>query len=694
MADELTEHRSFCRFCQALCGIVVRTRGDQVVDVRGDTEHPLSRGYTCPKGRALGAWHHHPDRIDVATVRAGDRVVATGWEATLDDLGARLDRIRHDSGNDAIAIFFGTGSSFDAAGGRIAAAFHHGLGSRSRYTARTLDTPCRPLVSDLMGGHPSLIPAIDHDTTTMIVFVGTNPVVSHGHLASLSDPVVRLRHLSRDGREVWVLDPRRTETARLANRHLAVRPGGDYAVFAHAIRALLPEVDRAALEARADGVERLERAVAPFDRDTAAAIAGLEPSDLDEFVAAVRRHGRLAVLTGTGATMAPAANVTEWLTRALQVVTDSFEQPGGLWFNPGFSRGMDQRTIRPSPPELRNDPGPASRPELAPRYGELPCAALADEIEAGNVRALLVVGGNIVNAFPDRARFTRALGMLDVLACVDVVETETTRRATHVLPAAGQLERADIPDYVDQYQNLVASQHTAAVVPCGGERKPVWWIFGQLGRRLGVEAMPAGLDVDTATDDDLLARFAARGALPFDEVLASPTGVTVGGPRRGWVRERVLPEGRWRVAPPDLVAQLESLTSWAHLDAPASSKAGLTLALIPGRQLRTLNSALRDVAAPGGRLDRNTIVLHPADAAAAGIAEGEDVTVHSRFGRCSGECRLDDTMRRGVVHVPHGWNEPGVNFLTSDTVHVDPLTGMPQFTAVPVEVRRTGAVSR
>jgi anaerobic selenocysteine-containing dehydrogenase len=685
MEQESREHRSFCRFCQALCGIVVRTQGDRVLDVRGDAEHPLSRGYTCPKGRALGAWHHHPDRIDVATVRAGDRIVQSGWQPTLDDLGARLAHIRDESGPDGIAIFFGTGSSFDAAGGRVAAAFHLALGSRSRYTARTLDTPCRPLVSDLMGGHPSLIPAIDHDETTLLVFVGTNPVVSHGHLASLSDPVVRLRHLASEGREVWVLDPRRTETARLATRHLAVRPGGDYALFAYAIRELLPEAERPALETRAEGVDRLERAVAPFDRDTAAAVTGLSPQDLDDFVAAVRRHRRLAVLTGTGATMAPAANVTEWLTRALQVVTDSFEEPGGLWFNPGFSRGMDQRTIRPSPAELRNDPGPQSRPELAPRYGELPCSALADEIEAGNVRALLVVGGNIVNAFPDRARFTRALGLLDVLACVDVVETETTRRASHVLPAAGQLERADIPDYVDQYQNLVASQHTTAVVPCGAERKPVWWIFGQLARRLGIDPMPAGLDVDTATDDDLLARFAARGALPFEDVVASATGVVVGGPRRGWVRERVLPDGRWRVAPPDLVAQLESLTSDGAQPHP--------LVLIPGRQMRTLNSALRDVAAPGGRLDRNTIVLHPDDAAAAGVTEGGEVVVRSRFGSCAGTCRFDDGLRRGVVHIPHGWNDPGVGFLTSGTKHVDRLTGMPQLTALPVTIEptRTGA---
>src|SRR6478752_3647885 len=162
---QIVQRRSFCRFCQASCGIVVSLDGDAldtVVKVEGDPEHPLSRGYTCPKGRALGAW-----------------------------------------------------SSFDSAGGRGAYAFHAALGSRSRYTARTIDTPCRPLVSDLMGGHPGLIPQLDDETTTMLILVGTNPVVSHGHLIGMTRPAMRLRRLTEDGREVWVLDPRKTESARL-----------------------------------------------------------------------------------------------------------------------------------------------------------------------------------------------------------------------------------------------------------------------------------------------------------------------------------------------------------------------------------------------------------------------------------------------------------------------------------------------
>ena len=681
--DAPVQVRSFCRFCQALCGIVVTVDGEQVVSVRGDDEHPTSRGYLCPKGRAMGAWHHHPRRLDDPQLGDGSRdgtFRAVPWDVALDDLGAKLDKIRAESGPNAIGLFFGTGSSFDAAGGRGAFAFFHALGSHSRYTARTIDVPCRPLVSDLIAGNPNLIPAIDVETTTMLILVGGNPVVTHGHLASLPDPVRTLRRLTGEGREVWVIDPRRTETAALATRHLSPRPGTDWALFAHVTRELLADgADHAFLADHADGLDRLTEAVAPYDSATAATITGLDPADIADFIAAIRRHRRCAVVTGTGVSMAPAANVTEWLTRIVQVVTNSYEQPGGLWFNPGVVRCMDHRSTRPSAAALAAVPGPASRPELSGRYGELPCAALADEIAAGNLRALIVVGGNLATSFPDHQRTVEALRNIDVLVVVDVIDTETTALATHVLPATGMLERADIPDYVDSYQAQLMSQYTPAVVPAGGQRKPVWWLFAQLGRRLGLEVMPPGLDPDTATDTDYLTSMTRRARLPFDELIASPTAVVVDGPQRGWVRDNVLPGGRWRVAPAELVGQLAGL-------AADPVDAEFPLRLIPGRQLRTLNSMLRDTSAPGGRTELAWVTVHPDDAASAEVAEGDTVDVVSSFGRCPGTLRVSEAMQPGTVHIPHGWSGTNASLLTSATEHVDPLTGMPRQTAIPVRL--------
>jgi len=688
-----SEHRSFCRICAALCGIVVTVDGDQVVQVRGDPEHPFSRGYTCPKGRALGAWHHHPDRLDHPQVRRDGVLTRVSWDECLDDLAGRVASVVEESGPDAVGMFLATATSFDGPGGRVAHGLLSGLGSRSRYTALTIDTPCRPLVYDLMAGFPGLLPALDHDLTTLTVLVGTNPVVSHGHSHGMPDPVQRLRALSAGDKEVWVLDPRRTETAALATRHLAVRPGGDHAVLAHVLAELLGPgggADAAYLAEHADGVDELRRAVAPFTRAHAAAVSGLSREQLADLVAAVRRHGRLVVQTGTGSTMSAEANITEWLAVALQVVTHSYEQPGGAWFHPGFLKCLDRRTIRPSGPEPDPVPGPASRPDLAGRYGELPCAGLVDEIEAGNLRALFVVGGNPATSLPEPARLMAALGRLDVLAVADVVATETVAAATHVLPCAGQLERADVPDYVDQYMLVVASQHTAAVVAPGAERRPLWWSMAALGQRLGIATLPSGIQLETCTDDDLLAAYSRRARRPLEELRATDGVLVDEGPVRGWVEQGVLPEGRWRLAPTVLVAQLTSLTSLtshASLVEGPPLPAAATLEMIPRRQLRTMNSQLRDAAAPGGRTERGAVQLHPDDAGRLGIADGSAVLVASASGETAGTAVLDDSLRPGVVSVPHGWTDPHVGALTSATRGVDPLTGMVLQSGVPVTVR-------
>jgi anaerobic selenocysteine-containing dehydrogenase len=682
--------RSFCRFCSALCGIVVTVDGDQVVEVRGDADHPLSRGYTCPKGRALGAWHHHPQRLDVPLVGRGDERREADWDSALGDLASRLQSTAAEHGPDAIGMYMATATSFDAAGGRMAFRLFQALGTKSRYSAVTIDTPCRPMVCDQLSGNAGLMPCIDEENAGLTIFIGTNPVVSHGHTTSLPDPVNRLRALASGSRELWVIDPRRTESARLATRHLAPRPGTDHAIFAFAIRSLLRDggADLPYLERRATppDVEALRAAVEPFDLERTATETGLEHNELTDLVAAIRRHGRVGALTGTGTTMSAVANATEWLVWALQIITGSYEEPGGLWFHPGFLRCFDRRTLRPSGAELVRWPGPPSRPDLPGFYGEYPCAALVDEIEAGNLRALIVIGGNPASSLPDTPRVAAALAMLDVLVVMDVVHNDTAQFATHVLPCAGQLERADVPDYVDQYYPLVASQHTAAVVAPGADRKPLWWIAARLGEHLGHRLLPNDLSLDEVTDDILLDAYSGRGRLPLDALREAPTAVVAEGPVRGWVHERVLPEGRWRLAPHALVDDLARVAALAFESPEHPHGADDELLLVPRRLLRTLNSQLRDTQARGGRIEVPTVLLHPADAIARGVVDGDRVRVSSATGEVVASASIDAGIREGVASLPHGFTEPAIGRLTSGAIDTDPMTGMVRLSGLRVRV--------
>ena len=533
-------------------------------------------------------------------------------------------------------MYYGTWSWMDSCGRAATDRLIRQLGSRSRYSATTVDAVARVLVAELMTGNGGVFPSLDTDDPGLTILIGTNPVVSHGHAGALVDPVTSLRRIAGT-HGLWVVDPRRTETSRLASRHLAPRPGTDPALLAFLIRSVFEAgADTAYLGEHATGVEQLRGAVAPWTAERTAAVTTIASGDLAALAAAVRRAGRVSVVTGTGSTMSPQANVTEWLAWALQIVTGSFERPGGAWFNPGALSRLDtvDRQLRVVPPSA----GPPSRPELAHRYGEWPCAALADEIEAGHVRALLVVGGNPLRSLPDTTRLERAFDRLDVLAVADVVLSDTARVATHLLPVAGQLERPDVTWYQDRFPPVVSAQYTDAVVPPAGDRRLLADVMADLAERLGF-----------ASEREAMARYLQRLPRLRDErvVVADP-------PRaKGWMVDRLLPEGRWRVAPPQLVDQLREWSERAEA-APA-------LVAIPRRVVRRMNSALRDV---GRGAEDDEVWVHPRDAAQAALHDGGWVEVRSAVGSTVARCRVTTDIVAGAISIPHGLDGPNVSRLT------------------------------
>lgn len=223
-----TEHLSFCRICAAACGIVVTVEGQTVVRVRGDAGHPVSRGYVCSKARGLPAWHHASTRLDEPRVDGR----GAAWGELLDDLGSRLRGTIAGHGADAVGLYLATGLAYDSAGQIAAGMWMRAVGSSSFYSAATVDNAPVLVAAELVAGNAMLNPVWDPDRPGLLLLIGTNPVVSHGYGTTLPDPVRRLRDFRARGGRVWVVDPRRTESAQLADAHLPVRPGGDVALLA------------------------------------------------------------------------------------------------------------------------------------------------------------------------------------------------------------------------------------------------------------------------------------------------------------------------------------------------------------------------------------------------------------------------------------------------------------------------------
>jgi anaerobic selenocysteine-containing dehydrogenase len=417
--------------------------------------------------------------------------------------------------------------------------------------------------------------------------------------------------------------------------------------------------------------KRLADAVAPFDLAFTTARTGVPAAELEALLDAIRAAGRIGVATGSGLLFAPDGLVAEWLRWALLAVTGSLDVRGGMYFNPGWMSPLEQREPwTPAPEDGSYAPGPRSRPELPLVFGEMPCVAMADEIETGNLRVLIVAGGSPITAFPDPERVTAALGRLEALAVIDIVSSPLTDLATHLYPGAGPLERTNI-----QAWNGRTGLAPTVVTPAA-ERRSTWQLFAGLGQRLDIDIL-RGLDPDTATDDDIIRKVASRSRGGADELFAASTHGVLPPELFGWVG-RYLPDGKWRIAPPSMLERLPELLEATPNDRP--------LQLLCTRITATKNS---NDYLPAERLaQRPAVSLHPDDAAALGIADGDPVTVESDAGAVDCLARVDPASGRGAVSIVHGSNITNVTRLTSPNIGVDPLTGEPVMTAVPVSVRR------
>ncbi len=249
-----------------MCGLVVTVENETIAKIRGDESHELSRGYTCPKGRALGVLHHDDRRLNVPLSRRGSGLEETTWPSILDDLSDRIATSISEHGAESVAMYLASGSAFDTAGRRAAERFLTILGSHQKYTATTIDTPSKPLVAEIIGGWSGLTPIWDHESSKLLLLFGSNPVVSHGHSNAIPDPVRRFREFQAKGSSIWVIDPRRTETATLADHHLQLAPGTDWLVLGWLVRNLLSRHPAAStLRDRTADHEALVHYVAGFD---------------------------------------------------------------------------------------------------------------------------------------------------------------------------------------------------------------------------------------------------------------------------------------------------------------------------------------------------------------------------------------------------------------------------------------------
>jgi anaerobic selenocysteine-containing dehydrogenase len=221
-----------CTLCEACCGLRFEVEGARILSVRPDPEDPLSKGYACPKGIAIAEVHDDPDRLrqPVRRTPAGD-FEPIAWDEALAFAAAGLRRVREQHGSSALAVYWGNPVIHNHGALLLRSAVNAALGTRSVYGAGSQDVSPRFAASYYLYGNSLALPVPDIDRTAWFLCVGANPLVSNGSVMTAPDMRGRLRRLRERGGKLVVVDPRRSETAREADEHVAIRPGTDAALL-------------------------------------------------------------------------------------------------------------------------------------------------------------------------------------------------------------------------------------------------------------------------------------------------------------------------------------------------------------------------------------------------------------------------------------------------------------------------------
>jgi anaerobic selenocysteine-containing dehydrogenase len=712
-----TVHRQ-CTICEAHCGIRVEVEGSRVLRITGDPDDVLSKGYICPKATALKDLHEDPDRLRAPVKRVGDRFVEIGWDEALDLAASGLRRIAERDGRDAVATYLGNpGAHSSGAVGLFA--IRALLRSANNYSASSTDQLPQHRVAHEAMGTLALLPVPDIDRTDHMLVLGANPAVSNGSVMTAPGARHRLRAIVERGGHVVVVDPRRTETVAHASEHVQVRPGGDAFLLLGMLHTIVAEglVDLGAMAGRTDGLEELEALVAPWTPERAAPHAGVDAATIGR-LAREFATARSAVAYGrVGTCQQRTGTLTHWLIIVLNTVTGNFDRPGGLMVS---TPAIDLFGALGMLPIVGKWGHRRQRVSGLEGYAdEFPVAGLADEILTpgkGQVRGLLTYAGNIALSTPNGKRLAEGLAQLEHYVAVDMYVTETTRHAHVILPPISHLERSDV-DFVFpsvSVHNHIRHNPAALPAPEGGKTdfEILWALAGRLGlgrlgrvQDLAVRALAAVTTPERVGDLALrtgpygILKRGPFGSLTMGKVKAAKHGIDLGPlePRLAGLLKT--PGKRLRLTTPALLQEAARLEEIAA-EREAAVEAGFDLTLIGRRDLRSMNTWLHNSARLMKGADRCTALLHPQDAAARGIADGDRIRVVSAVGAIEVPVSVSDEIRPGVVSVPHGWGHdksgvgwtraaarPGVsvNDIT-DTRVVDGLSGNTAVNAVAVRV--------
>ena len=727
----MAEHYRICSICEAGCGLRLQADGRRVVEIRGNADDVFSQGHSCAKGLALAELDTDPDRLRSPLIREGNEFREASWEEAYQYIGQRLQEVRSAHTDQSVAAYIGNPTAHNVGLSFGMSTFLGALGTRQIYSAGTVDQVPKQLACELLFGNDMAIPVPDILRADCVLMLGANPVVSNGSLWLIPKVRDRIRELKARGGRLVTVDPRRTETARLADAHHFIRPGSD----AWLLIALIQRLRDAGVEVPPsyplEGWRELMASLDAVSLEEASMRTGLTLSAIDDLTQELLAAQHPVVYGRVGTTLQRFGTLTSFLLEILNLLLGAVDRAGGAM----FPEQPYHMPFRPSDGVRRGryTSRVSGYPEV---LGQMPVAALAEEIETpgdGQVRALFCFAGNPLVSNPDSHRLKRALESLELLVCVDLYHNETSRLAHVILPGTSPFEEGHYDHFLGAMGYRNAARYSP---PMFAAEQPDEWQVGlslAFASRHGRGPSPAEL---AETEDAVVAgavsalladpssgihgadlqavmaaieprhgvqrlldlgvragrfgdHFGRRQGLTLAQMAAQPNGIDLGLPRAGRLAEVVQhPDGHIDAAPPLILQDLARLTQ---------SPPHQGLLLVGRRSTRMNNSWLRNLPMLASGIALCTLHMHPQDAAERGLEHGDVVCVRSATGEVQAPVEITDTMMPGVVSLPHGFSEaqnlrqrrtrPGANYnALAAAGEVDVPSGTSALNGVRVEV--------
>jgi anaerobic selenocysteine-containing dehydrogenase len=685
-----TQYRS-CPTCEASCGLIleVDTVAKQVISIKGDPDDERSKGYVCAKSQAFNYIYEDTERLRQPVKKVDGQWREISWEDALSETASRLASIRDESGKDAIAMYYGNPNGHNFNTQIYTQLFISMLNTERFFSAGSVDQQPKNLSCELLYGNGWVFPIPDIDHTDFFVCMGGNPIVSQGSLMSAPNIQARFNDLQSRGGKLVVIDPRRTETAAIANQHLFIRPGTD-AFFLMAFVNELFATNRVApgrLRDFTDGIELLADISAPYSPEAVAIITGIEPEQLRQLVNdfctadAPVLYGRIGLCTQQFGTLA------SWLVDVINILTGRMDAKGGAMF--------------PRPATAHNDPA-AAPAELAydrwqskargfPEYmGMLPASLMAEEMELSGehqVRAMITVAGNPVLSVPNGKRIHAAMKNLDFVVALDFYINETTSQADIILPSTTQLEHSNY-DFLfssTSVRNFARFSPASFEPEAGGLDQ--WQIMteiiarmngmkltdmtammldGMIGQMQASNTELAKLSPDDIKSKtchhpgpeqllDIMLRAGPYGdqfegeGLSLSKLKDSPHGIDL-GPLKPRLPELLATNNKRINLVPKIIS--DDLPRLADALEKGPSDGFL---LIGRRHIRDMNSWLHNLNNYARGKNRCTLIIHSSDAERLGLQVNGQARIRSKVGECIAEITISDDIMPGVVSLPHGF---------------------------------------